>query len=175
MTAVTFIPANPVSHRQQLLELNTEYLGWVLPAFGAIIGATPKDMVGMDIPAYAASVIDKVCGDPPPRGIFYIVECDGALSGMGGLRWIRDGVAEMKRVYVRSGQRGKGLGDAIVQRILADATAFGYKQLVLDTGPFMQSAQRLYQQYGFVDRGPYAEVEAPKALHSILRFMEKTL
>ncbi len=175
MTAVAFIPANPATHRQQLLELNAEYRGWVLPAFGNIIGATPREMLGMDIADYTASVIDKVCGDPPPRGIFYIVECDGACAGMGGLRWIRDGVAEVKRIYVRPPHRGKGLGETILQRILADAQSFGYKQLVLDTGPFMQSAQRLYEQYGFVDREPYAEVEAPKELHSILRFMEKTL
>ncbi len=175
MTAVTFIPANPATHRQQLLELNLEYLQWVLPAFGSLVGVTPRDMLGMDIPEYTVSVIDKVCGDPPPRGIFYIVECDGALAGMGGMRWIRDGVAEVKRIYVRPTHRGQRLGEAILQRILADATSFGYSSLVLDTAPFMESAQRMYAQYGFVDRGPYPEVEAPKELHSILRFMEKTL
>lgn len=175
MTTLTFTPAHPASHRDALLELNTEYLQWVVSGFGRITGASAQQMLGMDVPAYVASVIDKVCGDPPPRGIFYLVEADGVLAGMGGLRWVRDGVAEVKRIYVRPAHRGQRLGEAILQRVLDDATAFGYRAMWLDSAPFMQSAQRIYERFGFVDRSPYDETEAPKALHPIVRFMEKSL
>jgi GNAT superfamily N-acetyltransferase len=175
MTSLQFIAANPATHREALLELNVEYVTWVLSEFGKIAGKSTQQMIGKDVPEYIAGVIDKVCGDPPPRGIFYLVESEGELAGMGGLRWIRDGVAEVKRIYVRPEQRGKRVGEAILQRILNDAKAYGYKSIWLDSAPFMQSAQRIYESFGFTDRPPYDEVEAPKEFHSMIRFMEKTL
>jgi hypothetical protein len=39
----------------------------------------------------------------------------------------------------------------------------------------MKSAQNLYESYGFVDRPPYPEVEAPQELHHVIRFMEKKI
>ena len=175
MTAITFIPADPTLHRAALLELSIEYMQWVVTEFCNITGATPQEILGMPVPDYVASVIHKVCGDPAPRGIFYLVELDGGLAAMGGLRRVRDGVAEVKRIYVRPAYRGKRLGESILERVVADARTFGYKTLVLDSAPFMQSAQRIYEQHGFVDREPYVEVEAPKELHPLLRFMEKSL
>lgn len=175
MQNLTFIPAHTATHRHALQELNTEYLQWVIAGFGKITGASAQEMLGMEVPAYVASVIDKVCGDPPPRGIFYLVELEGVLAGMGGLRWVRDGVAEVKRIYVRPAHRGQRLGESILRRVLDDATAFGYRAMWLDSAPFMQSAQRMYERFGFVDRGPYEEVEAPKELHPIVRFMERSI
>lgn len=170
-----FILADAALHRRQLVGLNIEYLGWVLDGFGKITGKSGVDMLGMDLASYVESTVNKVCGDAPPRGAFYLVELDGALAGMGGLRFVRNGVAEVKRIYVRPAFRGKRLGDAILQRILSDAKSYGYQRMVLDTAPFMQSAQRVYEQHGFLDRPPYDEVEAPKELHPYIRFMEKSL
>ena len=175
MTLPQFILADATLHRRQLVELNIEYLRWVLDGFCKITGKSSNDMLGMDLAEYVDGTVDKVCGDSPPRGAFYLVEFDGALAGMGGLRFVRDGVAEVKRIYVRPTFRGKRLGDAILQRVLSDAKAFGYRSMVLDTAPFMQSAQHVYVQHGFVDRLPYDEVEAPKELHPFIRFMEKSL
>lgn len=175
MATFTFIPADPATHRDALLDLNIEYLNWVLPEFGKLTGMSPQETLGMEIPAYVHSVIDKVCGDPPPSGAFYLVESGGVLAGMGGLRRVRDGVAEVKRIYVRPAHRGQRLGQAILQRVMDDAKAFGYRHMWLDTAPFMQAAHRIYEQFGFVDRGPYAEVEAPEAFYPILRFMEKSI
>lgn len=175
MTHLEFIPGDSTLHRSELTELNIEYLNWVLSGFSNITGTSPHDMLGMEVPQYVESTIDKVCGDVPPRGTFYLVMCDGALAGMGGLRYVREGVAEVKRIYVRPAFRGKRLGEAILQRILGDATSYGYQSMVLDSAPFMQYAQRIYAQHGFVDRPPYDEVEAPKELHPLIRFMEKSL
>lgn len=175
MTAPTFLPGNPLTHRQELVELNIEYLDWVLAGFSQITGVAARDMLGMETAPYVEGAIVKVCSDQPPRGIFYLVYCDGALAGMGGLRYVRAGVAEIKRIYVRAAFRGRQLGEAVLQRLLDDAKSFGYQTVVLDSAPFMQSAQQIYVRHGFVDRGPYDEVEAPKELHSMIRFMEKTL
>lgn len=175
VTPVSFIPCDPTSDRRALIQLNVEYLDWVLSGYGQITRKSPRDMLGMDVAQYVDSTIDKVCAGSPPHGRFYLVEYDGALAGMGGLRRVKDGVAEAKRIYVRPAFRGKRLGERILRRVLEDATSFGFHTIVLDSAPFMQSAQRMYERHGFVDRPLYPEVEAPKEFHRLIRFMEKTL
>jgi ribosomal protein S18 acetylase RimI-like enzyme len=102
------------------------------------------------------------------------VERDGVALGMGGLRRSEDGVAELKRVYVQPAGRGQGLGEAITRRLMADARAFGYARLRLDTLPFMGPAQALYESLGFVDCAPYP-IEMPEAFRAQVRYMELVL
>lgn len=135
--------------------------------FGVPVGLVPGE--------YVPTVIDKVCGDPPPKGVFYLIKVDGHLAGMGGLRFLRPGVAEIKRIYVRPAHRGMKLGKLVLQRLLADATAFGYKNVCLDTAQFMTSAHRLYEDEGFTDCAVYEGVEVPAEFHARWRFMERAL
>jgi N-acetylglutamate synthase-like GNAT family acetyltransferase len=175
MTTPSFTPADPVVHRDVLIGINIEYVSWVLGEVERSFGVTPRELLGMSIPEYVPSAIDKVCGDPPPRGVFYLIHVDGKLAGMCGLRFIRTGVAEIKRVYVRPAYRGMSLGQSALHRLLSDAKEFGYQSICLDTAPFMQSAQRMYEAHGFIDCAAYAESEVPSALHSVWRFMERAV
>ena len=120
-------------------------------------------------------VIDKVCGDPPPKGIFYLVKVDDTLAGMGGLRFLRPGVAEIKRIYFRPEFRGRKLGELMLIRLLADAKAFGYRSVCLDTALFMRAAHRLYEKNGFSDCSAYEGVEVPAEFHGNWRFMEREI
>ena len=72
-----------------------------------------------------------------------------------GLRKIDKEICEMKRLYVRPNYRGKGLGNELVDRIIYDAKAIGYKYMVLDTLPFLDSAIRMYKKYGFYEIPAY--------------------
>lgn len=174
-----FIRADPVLHREALLEINIEYVGWVLGQVEQQFGVGPQALIGMSVPEYVHSALDKICGEGPPRGAFYLLQLEGPSgpqwAGMGGLRWLADGVAELKRVYVRPAFRGRQFGEALLSRVLADAQAFGYRRMVLDSAPFMRSAQRLYAAAGFVDRGPYEGVEVPPSMHAVWRFMERPI
>lgn len=171
----TFDLANPVTHRDALLGINIEYMAWVAASIEQSFGITSQDLLGMALPDYVASVIDKVCGEPPPRGAFYLVHVDGKLAAMGGLRPLGNGVCEIKRIYVRPDFRGLQLGQSLLQRLLDDAQAFGYQHVCLDSAPFMQSAQRIYAAAGFVDCKPYAGAEVPAVLHAGWRFMERAV
>ena len=175
MTTLTFTPADPIRHRDALLALNVEYMTWTAVEIEKAYGLSVAKMLGMSVPEYVASVINKVCGDAPPNGSFYLVEHEGTLAGMGGLRRVRAGVCELKRVYVRPTCRGKRIGESIVERALADAAAFGFGTMVLDSGPFMRSAHRIYEATGFVDCAPYPQAEVPAVLHKGWRFMERQL
>ena len=60
----------------------------------------------------------------------------------------------MKRFYVRPRFRGQKLGGQLMQKIISDAKEIGYSYMLLDTLPFLESAIRMYQKFGFytIDR-----------------------
>jgi GNAT superfamily N-acetyltransferase len=168
---VELVAAELERDRDELIALNVEYLSWVREG---VLGAFAVDvavLAGMPIPDYVAATIDKVID---PRGAFYLLRVDGALAGMGGWRPLEAGVAELKRMYVRTAFRGRRLGQELLARLLDDAAGNGRPAMRLDSAPFMTSAHRLYRAAGFADRGAYAGTEAPEVLHPRWVFMERT-
>jgi carbonic anhydrase len=159
-----------------LIDLNAEYLQFVFDGVAQRHAVTIGDVFpGGDIRAYLPEALPKIVGDGPPRYIFYILEDSGQPIAMGGLRPVREGVCEMKRVYVRDAARGRGLGRALVERLIADARAFGYRQMFLDTAPTLTAAIALYESLGFARIPVYPEVEVPAIMHPHWIFMSKQL
>jgi len=175
MTPPEFIIANVRCHLGQLTELNVEYVSWVFREIDRHFGVQFETIIGMSARDYVPTVIAKVCGKPPPEGVFYLVFVHGQLAGMGGLRGLSQARAEIKRIYIRPPFRGMGLGELVLNRLMSDASHFGYKSVCLDSAPFMKSAQRVYEKNGFVDRQPYDGVEVLLEFHSRWRFMERAL
>ena len=73
----------------------------------------------------------------------------------GGLRRLGDGVAEIKRMYVRPEARSRGVAAALLRTLEEAAAALGYACTRLDTGPKQVTAQRLYRGAGYVEIAPY--------------------
>jgi putative acetyltransferase len=84
--------------------------------------------------------------------------------GCVGLRKLEKGICEMKRLYVRPGFREEGTGQALVENLIADASAMGYLKMRLDTLPIMRQAQGLYRRLGFVEIPPYLKNPTPNAI-----------
>jgi ribosomal protein S18 acetylase RimI-like enzyme len=166
--------ADPVVDRAALIALNIEHVTWVFSEIEKAWGLAARQVLGAEVADYVPTIIDKVCGDTPPDGLFYLVEADGIPIAMGGLRRSAEGIAELKRVYVTPAGRGRRLGEAITRRLVADARRFGYATVRLDTLPFMHAAQALYESLGFVDCAPYP-VEMPQAFRAHIRYMELAL
>lgn len=91
----------------------------------------------------------------PPAGRLLLALHDGNAIGCVALRAAGGSRCEMKRLFVRPSARGLGAGKALVMRLLDEARAIGYTEIVLDTLPSMGDAQRLYEQFGFRDIAPY--------------------
>lgn len=106
----------------------------------------------------------------PPSGALLVAFVDGEPAGCVALRWLEDGVCELKRLWVRPAFRGTGLGRCLVESVLGEARKAGYRAVRLDTLPSMRAAQALYESLGFVDIPPYND-------HPIegTRFMEVPL
>lgn len=56
-------------------------------------------------------------------------------------------------MYVRPEVRGRGVGEALVQTVLAEAVARGLDRVVLDVTSTNSHARALYERLGFVETG----------------------
>ncbi|MEU5430423.1 GNAT family N-acetyltransferase [Streptomyces olivoreticuli] len=98
----------------------------------------------------------------PPRGLYLIAyEDDGTPVATGGWRaheanseGYADGDAELKRMYVVRGARGRGLARRILADLEEDATAAGRVRMVLETGIMQPEAIALYTSSGYVPAVP---------------------
>ena len=86
----------------------------------------------------------------PPRGRLLLAD-----GGCVALRPLGGDICEMKRLYVRPSARGTGLGRALVQRVIDEARALGYRAMRLDTLPSMTAAAAMYRAFGFREIEPY--------------------
>ena len=127
-----------------------------LPPASALLAAMRTELIG----AYDnANRLDN----PPllpaelraPEGAYYVgYEGAEAVAG-GGLRRLGDGVAEIKRMYVRPEARSRGVAAALLRTLEEAAAAMGYVRTRLDTGPKQVTAQRLYRAAGYAEIAPY--------------------
>jgi len=144
MSGLTIIPASTSAQIAQARELFLEYassLGFSLcfQNFDKELAALPGD--------YA-----------PPEGRLLLAVYDNQLAGCVALHRLEPVICEMKRLYVRPQFRGKGLGRALAEHLIAEARQMGYRRMRLDTvEPMMKDAVAIYRRFGFREIPPYRE------------------
>jgi GNAT superfamily N-acetyltransferase len=91
------------------------------------------------------------------RGTFLVASLDGEPAGCGALRVIEPGVAEIKRMYVPHGMRGRGIATALLAGLEIAAHELNVRRLVLETGARQPEAIALYRRAGFDFITPFGE------------------
>ena len=94
------------------------------------------------------------------------------LLGSGALKELTRTHGEVKSMRTPRAARRRGAGRAILEHIIGEARARGYERLSLETGSHdaFGPAHRLYESFGFVYCGPFADyAESP---HSIFMTLE---
>jgi GNAT superfamily N-acetyltransferase len=71
------------------------------------------------------------------------------VVGSVALRDLGGGAVELKRMYLRPAQRGRGLGRELLILAIGWARSHGMTSVRLDTSERMVAAQRLYEAHGF--------------------------
>ncbi|TFD79468.1 GNAT family N-acetyltransferase [Cryobacterium fucosi] len=85
-----------------------------------------------------------------PGVTFYTARDESGLAlGIAALVDQGDGTAELKRMFVDPGARGRGVAGRLLARAEADALAAGIRRIVLETGPLSDAALSFYAQCGY--------------------------
>lgn len=120
----------------------------------------PESNHGIDIRALAR-----------PEVLFAVARnVEGQAVGCGALVLGSD-FGELKRMFVRPGQRGSGVGKALLAFLEAEASGRGCTRFMLETGISQPEALGLYERSGYARRGPFgAYADDPLSV-----FMHKNL
>jgi GNAT superfamily N-acetyltransferase len=121
-------------------------------------GATARTLYA----EYMALVRERLPGFEPSEDIFATEEAfrgpgsawivlyeDGTPVACGGLRTLSPGVGEIKRMYVRAGARGRGLGRRLLAELESLARAAGHRRVRLLTTDVLVEALELYRSAGY--------------------------
>lgn len=100
-----------------------------------------------------------------PEGTILLYIHEGRPAGCAALRKIGDGIAEMKRLYVRPVYRGLKIGYKLCEALIKDAKDRNYSKIRLDTLKSLNEAMTLYQSLGFYKIKPYYENPLPDVIY----------
>lgn len=86
-----------------------------------------------------------------PDGRLYLAYWNGEAVGSIALRKIDKENCELKRMYVKPAFRRNGIAKTLIKQLIADAHDIGYRYMLLDTLPFLQTAIHMYKDIGFYE------------------------
>jgi len=87
---------------------------------------------------------------------------DSVAVGCGAIKKYAEGVAEIKRMFVRAERRGRGIAKSILSELEMWAGELNFSECILETGVKQPEAIALYQKSGYetiTNYGQYAGVE----------------
>lgn len=112
--------------------------------------------------------LDKVY--PSDQGGIFVAYVDDAPLGCVALEKQAEGIAEIRRLYVRPQGRGKSLGKKLILRAVEEAKSLQYQRVRLDTFRAVDFAGKIYREAGFAEVAPYNHLPFDKVI-----FMEQVL
>jgi GNAT superfamily N-acetyltransferase len=98
-----------------------------------------------------------------PHGCVLLADRGGEVEGCVAMRMVTEEICEMKRLYVRPHARGKHVGGELVERLIGQARAMGYREMRLDVQAKSVAARKLYQAFKFTDAEPVSFNPVPGA------------
>ncbi|KMS52620.1 N-acetyltransferase [Novosphingobium barchaimii LL02] len=136
----------------------------------------PDDLSGEGVLALLQLHLDEMRQWSPPESVHampaarlrqpdvaFFSAWDGeTLAGCGAIKHLGDDHGELKSMRAAPAYRGRGVGKAILARLLAEARGRGYTRVSLETGrpAAFQPAQDLYRAHGFAECPPFGDYVA---------------
>jgi len=78
-----------------------------------------------------------------------LVDEDGRIVGSVALHAASPSTCEIRKMYLASDARGRGLGRKLLEHALARAKLLGFTRVELETASVLKDAIALYESYGF--------------------------
>jgi GNAT superfamily N-acetyltransferase len=108
-----------------------------------------------------------------PHGDLLIARLNDQPVGIGMMREMEPGIAEIQRVFATSAARGSGLGKGLTVALMDQAREDGHRLVRLDSGRPLVEAIALYEKLGFRECAPYHQ-NTPYLDH-LIRYFEREL
>ena len=123
----------------------------------------PEDVHALDTEGRRANTIT-----------YFSVREDGRLLGVGALKELEAGHAELKSMHTVEDARGRGVARVMVQHLLDVARERGFRRVSLETGSMdaFAPARALYASAGFTPCEPFGEYRLSP--YSVCMTMELT-
>ena len=148
---------------EEIKDLFREYFAWVRDDLHFDLSYQGIDKELKALPGEYAS----------PQGCLLLVRSGDEPAGCIALQPHTSQICELKRMYVRPGFRGQGIGKMLCSDIIQTAKQTGYSLMRLDTEVTLNIAQRIYTEFGFHPAVPY--YDAPESARERTIFMELEL
>jgi ribosomal protein S18 acetylase RimI-like enzyme len=103
----------------------------------------------------ALSVPPMPRGLAPPSGMLLIARVEGERAGLGGVRDLQPGIAEVKSMYVAPPHRGRGIGRMLLAELERIARERGCREVRLDSSRYLTEAVALYRSAGYEEMADY--------------------
>jgi putative acetyltransferase len=132
----------------------------IRPADDAAVAAIIRDVMtehGCSATGFAIHDAEVAAMSANYRGEgarYYVVVRGGEVLGGAGFGRLAgttaaEAIGELRKMYYRPAARGHGLGRALLELLLDDMRALGYRRCYLETTSWMTAAQALYRRCGF--------------------------
>ena len=90
-----------------------------------------------------------------PRVTLFVARAGDRPVGCAALRELDPETGEVKRMFVRDGDRGRGIARRLLEALEARGRELGYRALRLETGDRQPEAIGLYTSVGFQPIAPF--------------------
>jgi GNAT superfamily N-acetyltransferase len=169
---VEYVEVNLKEHKQVLLEFTLNYMHWIQKNVKKMYYVDMFEEVGTPLVDYVHDYVENKSTSPEFK--YFLVRNTQVNNyiGMGGIRKHSGKICEIVHMHVRSEYHGEGRGVQLLKFLLDTAKSMGYKKVRLDTLGFMESANRIYEYFGFEEIPPYPQSEVPAKLHRIMKYYE---
>lgn len=91
------------------------------------------------------------------NSVFLVGYIEEQAVACGAISQLSDGIAEIKRVYVKPQARGQGLSKLLLKRLEQEALQMGFTTLRLETGTRQPESLGLYRNAGYIDIPKFGE------------------
>jgi putative acetyltransferase len=109
-------------------------------------GVEPPD------PSTTDADLDDIEGQYRRSGGAFLVLVDESdkILGTAGLYPLDACDCELRKMYIDAGYRGQGWGRRLLEEMIHEARARGFRRILLETASTLKAAIALYERYGFL-------------------------
>jgi GNAT superfamily N-acetyltransferase len=132
-------------------------IGWIIAKHGEVYSR--QFLLNSRFELDIARKVVSFFGNPTDFDTFILAKIDGRRAGSVAVSRQSATIAFVNFLLVLEAYRGRGVAQALMQKVIQHAKEYPFKRLRLETYSILADARRLYQKLGFTRYETIAHVE----------------